>query len=58
MVLYVLWSGASEKCFVSMGQLGLDAAIDCDQYGGMWKRIKQEQPPKFREPKAEQGTEK
>lgn len=32
----VLYSGTSKKCFVSAGQLGLDHAIDCDEYGGFW----------------------
>lgn len=32
----VLYSGTSGKCFVSSGQLGLDTAIDCDEYGGFW----------------------
>ena len=32
----VLYSGASCKCFVSMGQLGIERPIDCDEYGGWW----------------------
>ena len=34
--MFVLWSGHSGKCFVSRGQLGIEHAIDCDQYGGWW----------------------
>lgn len=34
--MFVLWSGHTGKCFVSMGQLGIEHAIDCDQYGGWW----------------------
>ncbi len=33
---HVLWSGTSNKCFVSYGQYGLDRAIDCDEFGGWW----------------------
>lgn len=32
----VQWSGTTNACFVSMGQLGLPHAIDCDKYGGWW----------------------
>lgn len=32
----VLFSGSTNKCFVSCGQLGLTHAIDCDEYGGWW----------------------
>lgn len=32
----VLWSGTSRTCFVSMGQLGLHEAVECDVYGGFW----------------------
>lgn len=33
----VLIHGAGDrKCFVSMGQLGLTQAIECDEYGGWW----------------------
>lgn len=35
--LSVLWSGSSNKCFVSAGQYGITEAIDCDQYGGYWQ---------------------
>lgn len=35
----VLYSGTSGKCFVSMGQLGIKHAIDCDQYGGFWMKL-------------------
>lgn len=34
--MFVLWSGTSGKCFVSRGQLGIEHAIDCDEYGGWW----------------------
>jgi hypothetical protein len=37
--IFVMWSGTSGKCFVSMGQLGLTHAIDCDKYGGWWKEL-------------------
>lgn len=37
--MFVLWSGTSGKCFVSRGQLGIEHAIDCDQYGGWWKPL-------------------
>lgn len=35
----VLWSGTTNKCFVSTGQLGLTRAIDCDKYGGFWLKM-------------------
>jgi len=35
----VLYSGTTGNCFVSMGQLGIDRAIDCNQYGGWWMPI-------------------
>lgn len=35
----VLFSGTSQKCFVSAGQLGIKEAIDCDQYGGLWAEM-------------------
>lgn len=35
----VLWSGSSNKCFVSAGQLGLDTAVMCDEYGGFWQKM-------------------
>lgn len=38
--MFVGWSGSTGKCFVSMGQLGLTHAIDCEEYGGWWKRMK------------------
>jgi hypothetical protein len=38
----VLYSGTTGKYFVSMGQLGLDHAIDCEEYGGYW--IKMDEP--------------
>ena len=34
--IFVLYSGFSGKCFVTKGQLGMDHATDCDQYGGWW----------------------
>lgn len=34
--MFVLWSGHTKKCFVSMGQLGITQAVDCDEYGGWW----------------------
>lgn len=34
--MFILWSGHTGKCFVSRGQLGIEHAIDCDQYGGWW----------------------
>lgn len=37
--IFVMWSGTNGKCFVSMGQLGLTHAIDCDEYGGWWKEL-------------------
>lgn len=38
-VMYVLYSGTTCKCFISAGQLGIKEAIDCDQYGGWWKYL-------------------
>lgn len=35
----VLWSGTTQSCFVSTGQLGLSRAIDCDKYGGYWLKL-------------------
>ncbi len=35
----VLYSGFTQTCFVSMGQLGITQAVDCDKYGGWWLRI-------------------
>lgn len=32
----VLWSGTTKRCFVSAGQLGINRAIDCAEYGGYW----------------------
>lgn len=34
--IIVLYSGTSDTCFVSMGQLGIERAIDCAEYGGFW----------------------
>lgn len=39
----VLYSGTTRKCFVSRGQLCLESAIDCDQYGGLWMPMRE--PP-------------
>lgn len=41
----VLRSGASNNCFVSCGQLGIDHAIDCDVYGGWWMKMIAPKPP-------------
>lgn len=35
----VLWSGSTNSCFVSAGQLGITHAIDCDKYGGWWTKM-------------------
>lgn len=35
----VLYSGSAQKCFVSIGQLGITDAIMCDEYGGYWMRM-------------------
>lgn len=37
----VLWSGTSSSCFVSIGQLGIENAIDCKKYGGYWMPLNQ-----------------
>jgi len=37
--MFVLFSGTTGKCFVSKGQLGLEHAVDCDEYGGWWMRM-------------------
>jgi len=44
--LFVLYSGFNRKCFVSMGQLGITQAVNCDVYGGWWSRIVTPKPPK------------
>ena len=33
----VLYSGTAQKCFVSIGQLGLTEAVFCEKYGGFWQ---------------------
>ena len=43
--LSVMWSGTNAKCFVSMGQYGIEHAIDCDVYGGWWAKIREPGPP-------------
>lgn len=35
----VLWSGTTQSCFVSMGQLGLTESVYCDKYGGYWMKM-------------------
>ncbi|MBN3729473.1 hypothetical protein [Burkholderia sp. Tr-20390] len=35
--LNVLWSAATKKCFVSIGQYGITQAVDCDKFGGHWQ---------------------
>jgi hypothetical protein len=35
----VLYSGSTGTCFVSRGQLGLQEAIYCSEYGGYWQRM-------------------
>lgn len=35
----VAYSGTNGNCFVTMGQLGINQAIDCNQYGGWWMPI-------------------
>jgi len=41
MIYHVLWSGTAKKCFVSIGQYGIDEAIWCDNFGGYWMKIEQ-----------------
>lgn len=41
MIYHVLWSGTAKKCFVSIGQYGIDEAIWCDNFGGQWMKIEQ-----------------
>lgn len=43
--LTVMYSGASGKCFVSIGQYGITEAVDCDQYGGWWAELKEPNAP-------------
>lgn len=45
---FVMWSGFNKKCFVSSGQLGIQTAIDCDEYGGWWKKISAPRLPDVR----------
>jgi hypothetical protein len=42
--LFVLKSGADNKCFVARGQLGIKEVIDCDKFGGYWSKLP-EYPP-------------
>lgn len=35
----VLKSGSDNKCFVARGQWGIEQAVDCEEFGGWWKRI-------------------
>lgn len=41
----VLYSGTTGKCFVASGQLCIEHAIDCEEYGGWWKPIKTPMTP-------------
>lgn len=45
--LSIIWSGFSQKCFVSIGNAGISRAIDCDEYGGWWMKV--DEPPIPRE---------
>lgn len=36
--LNVLWSGTVNRCFVSRGQYGIDSAVFCEKYGGLWRQ--------------------
>jgi hypothetical protein len=45
MVYHVLWSGTAKKCFVSIGQYGIENAIWCDEFGGWWLKIEQPTTP-------------
>lgn len=44
--MFVLWCGSTDKCFVSRGQLGIEHAIDCEEYGGWWKKMITPKVPK------------
>ena len=44
--MFVMWSGFSGKCFVSMGQLGITEAVNCDEYGGWWMPLETPALPK------------
>ncbi|MFZ3286589.1 MAG: hypothetical protein WA191_07035 [Telluria sp.] len=35
----VMYSGTGKWCFVSSGQIGLNAAVWCHEYGGYWMRM-------------------
>lgn len=37
--IHVGYSGTTGKCFVMRGQLGIENAIDCEKYGGLWMAI-------------------
>lgn len=41
--MFIGGGGMSGKCFVQMGQLGINVAIDCDKYGGWWMNL--DDPP-------------
>ena len=43
--LSIMYSGTDEKCFVSIGNNGIDTAINCDEYGGYWQPLVE--PNKF-----------
>jgi hypothetical protein len=45
MIYHVLWSGTAKKCFVSLGQYGIENAIWCDMFGGWWLKIEQPSVP-------------
>jgi hypothetical protein len=45
MIYHVLWSGTAKKCFVSIGQYGIDEAIWCDNFDGWWLKIEQPSIP-------------
>jgi hypothetical protein len=42
---FVMYSGFTGKCFVSIGQLGNTQPCDCDTYGGWWFRLNCPQLP-------------
>ena len=43
--IFVLWSGTTGKCFVTRGQLGMEHATDCDEYGGWWMPLPDPKTP-------------
>lgn len=43
------YSGTTGKCFVMMGQLGIERAVNCDEYGGWWMPIYDPKPPQEQE---------